>query len=219
MRNLFSFFLIAAASFGQGPAADPTIDTRGLPAWVSFIPKPAAEPWRMPTGEERLAQYARETYGGTPLLAAGMGAAVSFGLGRPEEWPQDFKHYAKRFGNNAAQHYIRSTAIHGLAAAMGEDNTYYRSKKEGFGARLGYAMGHAFMARNRGGRLRFSTSRFVGGVGTSKLSRVWVPPSWKNWDNVAVSYMMWSATEAGINVGREFLPDIVRALRGRPQKP
>jgi hypothetical protein len=219
MRILSFLFLIPGLACAQRAAADEAIDTSGLPGWVNFIPKPAAEPWRMPTGEERLALYARETFSGTPMLAAGMGAAVSFGLARPEEWPQDFKNYTKRFGNNAAQHFIRSTAMHGLAAVLREDNTYYRSKKTGFGGRLGYAVGHAFMARNRDGKLRFSTSRFVSGVGTSKLSRVWVPPSWKTWDNVAVSYGLWSTTEAGINVGREFLPDIVRALRGRKSKP
>jgi hypothetical protein len=211
--------LMPLAAFAQQPPADPTLDASGLPVWINFIPKPAPEPWRKPTGEERLALYARETFGATPLLAAGIGASVSFGMGSPEEWPQDFSGYSRRFGNNAAQHYIRSTAIHGIAAVLREDNTYYRSRKQGVGARIGYAVKHAFMARNSDGNLRFSTSRFVGGVGTSKLSRIWVPPSWKNWDNVVISYGLWSATEAGINVGKEFFPDIVRAFRGRNRKP
>lgn len=218
MRFSLALLLWPVALFAQA-VPDPTLDTSGLPLWVNFVPKPAPEPWRAPTGEERLVRYARETFSATPVLAAGIGASVSFGLGRPEEWPQDFKGYSRRFGNNAAQHYIRSTAIHGLAAVLREDNTYYRSRKQGAGARLGYAMGHAFLARNSSGNLRFSASRFVGGVGTSKLSRVWVPPSWKSWDNVAVSYALWSVTEAGINVGKEFFPDIVRALRGRKPKP
>lgn len=218
MRFLLLAMMPLAVS-GQTGSADPTLDTAGLPAWINFVPKPAPEPWRRPTGEERLAQYARDTFGVTPLLAAGIGASVSFGLGRPVEWPQDFHGYRRRFGNNAAQHYIRSTAMHGLAAALGEDNTYYRSQKQGAGARLGYALGHAFLARNGEGRLRFSASRFVAGAGVSKLSRTWVPPSWKGWDNVAVSYLLWSATEAGVNVGREFFPDLARALRGRKKKP
>ncbi|MCL4794820.1 MAG: hypothetical protein KJZ84_09660 [Bryobacteraceae bacterium] len=219
MRFLILLPLWTLATAAQPAPPDPTLDTSGLPVWVNFIPKPAPEPWRMPTGEERLVRYAKETFNGTPLLAAGMGSAVSFGLGTPEEWPQDFKHYTKRFANNAAQHYIRSTAIHGLAAVLREDNTYYRSNKAGTGERFGYAVKHAFMARNRDGDLRFSVSRFVGGVGTSKLSRIWVPPSWKNWENVAISYGLWSVTEAGVNVSKEFVPDIIRALRGRKPKP
>jgi hypothetical protein len=219
VRVLSIFVLMSATLAAQTTPADPTLDTKGLPAWVNFVPKPAPEPWRMPTGEERLVRYAKETYSGMPLLAAGMGAAVSYGIARPEEWPQDFGGYGKRFANNAAQHYIRSTAIHGLAAVLREDNTYYRSRKQGAGARLGYALGHTFLARNGDGRLRFSTSRFVGAVGTSKLSRTWVPPSWKTWDNVAVSYGMWSLTEAGMNVGREFLPDLIRVLKGRKPRP
>jgi hypothetical protein len=211
--------LMAAALGAQTAPADPTLDTKGLPAWVNFVPQPAPEPWRAPTGEERLVRYAKETFSGMPLMAAGMGAAVSYGMGEPEEWRRGFRGYGKRFANNAAQHYIRSTAIHGLAAVLGEDNTYYRSRKGSVGARLGYAVGHAFLARNGDGRLRFSASRFVGGVGTSKLSRTWVPPSWKTWDNVAVSYGLWSLTDAGMNVGREFLPDLIRAFRGRKPKP
>lgn len=216
MRTLFILTIVPCMLCAQDGAADPTLDTAGLPAWINFVPKPAAEPWRLPTGEERLVQYARETFSPVPMGAAGMGALISFGMGRPEEWPRNTEGYARRFGNNAAQHFVRSTAIHGMAAAFGEDNTYYRAQAgAGTGARLGHALSHTFLARNREGRKRWSASRFIGGVGTAKLSRVWVPPSWKGWENVVVSYAMWSATEAGVNVAREFFPDLVRALKQR----
>ena len=199
------------------PAPDPTLDATGVPAYVKAIPKPAPEPWRKITEKERFENYAYNGFGPTAILGSAVGAAFSQWLNSPEEWGQGWEAYGKRVGNSYAGSVIGNTIIYGTSMIFHDDNRYFRSQKGGWGARIGYVAISPLIARNDQGEKRFSTSSFLGGVGSAAIPRFWAPPSWQGFDNVTWAAVIWYGQRAGFNLARELYPDIVRYFKNKSQ--
>ena len=56
----------------------------------------------------------------------------------------------------------QNTIEYGVAAALGEDNTYYRCKCTGFWRRTGHAFASPLVARNNAGHKRPSIGYIIG---------------------------------------------------------
>jgi hypothetical protein len=107
---------------------------------------------------------------------------------------------------------IRQTITYGLSEALHEDNRYFKSKKQSFGGRLVYALESPAMAYKNGHR-RVSISSLTGIAGAAGISQAWAPQSWKGVDNAAANFGLTYAGTAGLNVAREFVPDLIKKLR------
>ena len=110
---------------------------------------------------------------------------------------------------------VSNTITFGVSALAHEDYRYYRSKADGFGARLGYVITSPYLARAGDGHQRLSAAQFMGSAGYAGIPLLWSPPSWQGWDNVAINYLIWYGTRSGVNLIREFYPSVVRHYRDK----
>jgi hypothetical protein len=195
------------------PAADPTLDTTGVPFYVRVLPRPAPEPWVKITPKQRFDYYASQTYSTFVILGSVSGAAISQGINSPKEWGQGWEAYGKRFASSWGAVIAGNTVQYGAAAAFHEDNRYFRSKSSGFKARLGHVIISPFVAVNDRGGTRFSTSGFLGLAATSTIPVAWSPPSWRTGGSISINAAIWYGTVAGVNLAREFFPDLVKKTK------
>jgi hypothetical protein len=164
------------------------------------------------SARERFHNYLMSTIGPFPVLAEAAGAGILQWNDSPHEWGQGAEGYGKRFGNNLAYNGVRQTITYGLSEALHEDNRYFASNRKGFG-RVGYALVSPATAKRRSGRRSISISSLAGMAGAAGISRTWSPSSWQGWDQAARSFGFTYAGAAGLNLFREFVPDIIHRLR------
>jgi hypothetical protein len=74
------------------------------------------------------------------------------------------------------------------------------------------------MARSNDGTQHISISEIGSIAGSAFISRLWQPPSTSSMADGATSFGIGMATNAGMNVLREFLPDITRHIFQHTEK-
>jgi len=203
------------ATWGQSADRAATVaplpQDRGIVASVADLLAPAE--YTPLTPKQRFHDYAMSVIGPVPIFSAAAGAGVSQGIDSPVEWGEGAGGYGRRFGNNLAYNAVRNTLTLGASVALHEDNRYFASQQRTFGRRLLHALASPAIAHKDGGKATVSVSSLFGIAGASTLSRTWVPGSWQGADNVGRSIGFTYAGMAGLNVAREFVPDIVRHFR------
>jgi hypothetical protein len=180
-----------------------------LPRVLSFLSPAENVPQ---TRAERFHDYLLATVGPFACVAEAAGAGIQQWRDSPHEWGQGGEGFGKRLGNNMAYNAIHQTITYGLSEALHEDNRYFKSKKQGFGGRLLYALESPAMAY-KNGRRTVSISSLSGIAGAAGISQAWAPHSWRGADNAAANFGLTYAGIAGLNVAREFVPDLIKKLR------
>jgi len=100
----------------------------------------------------------------------------------------------------------------GGESLLHEDNRYFQSGKQGVWARTKYALASSVLARHDNGKLGFSYSRLGSTAGSAFISRTWQPSTDNSPADGARSIGISMGANAGRNIIREFLPDLLRAL-------
>lgn len=165
------------------------------------------------TEKERFQQYMVNTVGPVPLLGEAAAAGLSQWMDHPEEWGQGWGAFGKRYASNLAYNAVRQTIAYGTASAFHEDSRYFPSLEQGFWPRTGHALISTFTARHPDGRQTFSFSSVTGVVGASAISSLWGPARCEGVGDIASNAGISFAATAGLNVVREFLPDILHKRR------
>ena len=171
-----------------------------------------AKPKRL-TEKERFQQYALDTAGPFPLFGEAVGAGLSQWMNSPKEWGQGWGAFGKRYASDLAYNAVRQTIAYGVSTVFHEDYRYFASVRQGFWPRAGHALVSTFTARHPDGRDTFSMSSVTGVAGASAISSIWGPSSTKGVENIAANAGISFAVTAGLNVAREFLPDILHKHR------
>ena len=167
------------------------------------------------TAEQRWQDYLTQAYGPGAILSEAASAGSGQLFDSPPEWGQGMSGYGKRLANDLAYNAVRNTLQHGTAALLHEDNRYFGSGKQNFWARVAFALESPVAAQHRDGHRGFSYSGATGIVGVSLISRAWSPPSWRGADDVAVSAALTYAGTAGVNLVKEFIPDVIRKIKSK----
>lgn len=201
--------------------SDPTLDSTGLPQYLKMLPQPKPEPWRKITEKDRFADYAYLSFSTASVASSMLGAVISQSLNSPKEWGQGWGPYGVRVASGYGTSFVGYTITYGTSALFRDDNRYFRSNKNTFGARLGRVFVSPYVAHNDAGQLRFSTSSFLGGVGGATIPLKWSPTSWQGWNNVGINYAIWYGGLVGVNFVREFYPSLVQYYKnkGRNARP
>jgi|SRR5882762_986332 len=193
---------LASASFAQqvnGYSTAATLSANALAASTAegFVPM---------TRSERAAHYVHALFGSEAFVLSAAHAGVSQLRNSPHEWDQGAEGFGRRYGNAYAQRIIGQSIENGLAFGLHEDNRYFRSGKHGIG-RLGYAITSTLLTRHDDGSRFISISGVGGAAGSAFISRAWQPHSISSMGNGARSFGIGMGVRAGLNIGREFLPN------------
>ncbi len=191
---------LQSGAFAQSPAPAVAATTSQAASGVnSYTPM---------TQGQQFHHFARSTFSFEAVVRAAAGAAILQALNTPSEWGQGGVGYARRFGNDYAQHIGRQVIIYGMSDLLGEDNRYFASGLAGMMPRMRYAIASTFLARKSDGHRRISYSRIAGVVAVGFISREWEPSSTDHVHNALLSIATVFGSEAGFNVAREFLPKL-----------
>ena len=213
---LFLALNLALAAFGQSSNTAARVEpeeVRSQGVWNRVLlwiePAPSAEAGR----PERVSEFLMSTVGPIPLFGEAAGAGIGQWANWPKEWGQGWGAFGKRFGSNLAYNGIRQTVTYGGSLALGEDTRYFASRDSGWWPRTRHALVSTFTARHSDGKDSFSYSATGGVIAASALSSIWGPASWKGPGNIAENAGISFASTAGVNLVREFLPDILHRPR------
>ena len=194
---------LASASFAQQVNTDGTAATL---SGANALMASKAENFVPMTRSARAAHYVHELFGSEAFVLSAARAGVGQLRNTPHEWGQGAEGFGRRYGSGYAQRIIGQTIENGLAFGLHEDNRYFRSEKHGLG-RLGYAIASVLLTRHDDGSRFISISGIGGAAGSAFISRAWQPRSISSMGNGARSFGIGMGVRAGLNIGREFLPN------------
>lgn len=187
--------------------------------WVGCAGVVAAQVQPAPERPEplkpRLHRLLWSVIGPVPLTAEALSAGIGQSLDSPHEWGQGAAGFARRFGNNMAYNGVRQTLTFGLASALHEDTRYLPSTRHGVMPRAAHAVASVFSTEDYDGDNVFYAANILGIIGASAISQAWAPPSWRDTATVSRKLTFSLLGAMGLNLAREFLPDLTR-LRHRP---
>ena len=164
------------------------------------------------TPGQRAKFYARGLLGPIMLLTAATSAGFTQAMDVPTDWGQGSEGYAHRFGNYLAKQATQRTLRLTGELALHEDNRYFTSGEHGIARRIAYALKSSVTARASDGTQHLSISEIGSIAGASFLSRTWQPSTNNSAGDGAVSFGIGMGVNAGLNVMREFLPDLTRHI-------
>jgi hypothetical protein len=160
------------------------------------------------TQRDRFNHYVSTTYGLPTLIAQPFQAAFTQATDVVPEWGKGASGYGKQLGLTVLNLVAQNTIEYGAAAAIGEDNAYYRCKCTGLLPRAGHALVTPLTARNREGHRRFSFSRLLGAYGGGMLN-VPVLPSRYNYKGDGLRQGNWNyGLNFPVALFREFWPEL-----------
>ncbi len=162
------------------------------------------------TAKEKARFYARGLFSPVMILTASASAGIAQAENNPKAWGQGGEGFGDRFANYFAKQAVQRTLRLGFEDLLHEDNRYYASGEHGIGRRIGYALKSSIMARSDDGTQHISMSEVGSIAGAAFISRLWQPSSNRSAGDGAVSFGISMASNAGMDVFREFLPDVTR---------
>lgn len=179
---------------------------------VNATPAPQPPGWHELSIPQKMRQDSKHLFEPTNLIYAAIGAAVDQARDRPSQWGQGWGIYGGRYASHIGQFVIQRSIMSPVQALDGEDTRYYHSKRSSYGGRLGDAFFHTIWRPDHYGGHMPAYSEFIGDYGAAAVSRMWWPRNYRNGSSIFVAGSDTILIDAGINVLREFSPDIKRWL-------
>lgn len=144
-------------------------------------------------------------------LAAGSG--IDQARNSPREWGQDADAFGIRVASHFGQHFIKEQLLFAVEALDHENPVRIHSTRAGFKNRLIDAVKYTFIVRNDNGEMMFSYSRLIADYGAGFISRTWYPQRLHSFGSGLQAGTTSLALDVGMNVLREFWPDLKRLIR------
>jgi hypothetical protein len=173
----------------------------------------SAESARPMTSGEKFELFAVNTVSPFQLLASAATAGIDQAADRYPSWGQGGEGFGKRFAaayGDAATSNFFGTFL--FPSVLRQDPRYFRKETGGFGSRLGYALTRVLVTRTDSGRSSPNASLWLGASASGALSNVYYPRDQQTGAHTAERIGINLGTTAGLNVAREFWPDISRKL-------
>lgn len=225
--------VFCAAAFAQSTSIHaPTVELVGEPATDSAIeltiepvvsklldtPQQQLQPgdfgFAPLRGQERVTLFFKG-YLASPVsyLAMATSAGAGFIAGEPEGWGRTFRGYGQRAGTEFV-YYTAEEAVHDVGdAALGLDPRYFPCHCTGLWHRSRNALAMTLLAYDGNGKLHLDLPRFVGNYGTSMLVTTWYPAAYSPFAQGIKMGHVEVGLDAGVNLLREFSPEIKQFLR------
>jgi hypothetical protein len=169
-------------------------------------PPPANGPYHLPTGRQRLVDWAKNVCG--PFALAGDATSAGWEqwvVEEPPEWSGGGRGFARRFGVAAATTALTETSFSLFSALAREDPHYDRSARAGLRPRLAHAVKMTFCARRPDGREAFSVVKTVSPFVGPMITRTTLYPDRYGPGDGALSGAYALLMNLGWNVAYEFV--------------
>jgi hypothetical protein len=166
--------------------------------------------WRSLTVRQKLNYDARHLFDVENLVFAGIGAAFDQARDRPSEWGQGGGAFAERYASHVGQYIVQRSIMFPVQAIDHEDTRYFRSTRTSIQGRIGDAFLHTVWRHDDDGGMMPAFSEFLGDYGAAAVSRMWWPAHYHTGSAIFIAGSNTILIDAGINVFREFKPEIKR---------
>jgi hypothetical protein len=178
-------------------------------------PKPATHPEK--SDHFNSARYVKHTFGPKATIMAGAGAAVNQANDTPHEWGQGAAGFGRRLASAFGKHLVHKAIQYPIARLRHEEFGYHPSGKQGFGPRLKYALvGTVMTHKTTTGDRTVAAGQISGAIGSGLVSRLWQPTSVSSVASGFASGGITLGVDAGLNVVKEFWPNIRHPRRHSP---
>jgi hypothetical protein len=163
----------------------------------------------MPAEHPEQDTYVKRTFGKNALIQTGVGAGILEANNSPHEWGRGIAGAGKRVGSVFGKHVIKGAIQTTVAKVRHEQLGYTPSGKKGFGPRVKYALLSTVVTRKTTtGKKTVASGRISGAFGAGFISRLWMPARLHTVSSGISSSGISLGVDAGMNVTREFWPEI-----------
>ena len=167
-------------------------------------PMSSSEKWRLGTAE---------SFDPFTFLVAGALAGVGQADRTFPSWGQGSKGFSKRYGAALADQISRDYFTEAIfPVLLHDDPRYFRMEHGSFLRRMGYALGRIAVTRTDAGSSRLNYSEFLGSAAAAGLANVYIPSDDRTVGNTVEKFGTQVATDALLNVLKEFWPDVKSKL-------
>lgn len=201
-----------AAAITQSPNSDEPNQVEASLFSSLFMAGKTQDKFKPMTAKERLAVYAKDLFSPFHILMAGASAGITQLQDSPKAWGLGAQGYGLRFANYYGEATISSMLQMAGEDILHEDNLYYGSGEHGVWKRMKYAIASSVLARGNDGTQHFSVSQVGSTAASAFISRIWQPRSNDSAGDGAVNFGLNMASNAGVNVVREFLPGVTHHI-------
>jgi hypothetical protein len=164
--------------------------------------------------KDKFALFLQDTLDPVSFLEAGFDGALDQAANNDPTFGQGAVGYGKRFGAQfAGQVTFRFFTEFAYPTIFSEDPRYYRLGHGSAGKRFFHAGEHAFVAHRDNGKRMFHFSEWLGTVSAVALNNTYHPGSQRGFGPTMRQASYSFAGDIGIDVIREFWPEIARKLR------
>ncbi len=183
--------------------------------YVHSVPRTPAD-YKAITAEGRFFWFVRSTVGMKSLTAGIISAGYGTAVDKPQEygthWEGFFQRYGMRLTGISTGNAIEAT----LGSVWGEDPRYFHTVHAPFGERVKNVIDLTFRAYQRDGERHPAYARYVAVFGNNFLSNTWREPSENDWQHAMERSGEGFAGRAISNAVSEFVPEVWRRVRKRP---
>jgi hypothetical protein len=203
-RTLAIALAVSGLTFAQPPDT-----TTPAPQTDSVSGKQPAG-WQRMSVEDKLRYDARHLFDIENLVFAGIGAGFDQARDRPSEWGEGGGAFAERYASHVGQYLIQRSIMFPVQAIDHEDARYFRSQRTSIKGRVGDAFLHTVWRHSDDGGMMPAYSEIFGDYGAAAISRLWWPERFHHGSAIFVAGSDTLLIDAGINIFREFTPDLRR---------
>ena len=133
--------------------------------------------------------------------------------GLDEEWGTGAAGYGRRLGSRYVGHFAGSTVRYGIGVLRREDPRFYKSGKQGFWARTGFAVSRSFITKMDDGSSSAAIGKLAGTISSNIVQTHMRPYGHDPMKNAFINSGVGLTSDMGKNVVREFWPDIKRLFK------
>ena len=202
-RILVAVLLGGGLLAAQPPAAD---DSPARTATAG----PKSAKWLRMTVKEKLEYDGKHFFDPENVAFAGIGAAFDQAREKPSEWGEGWGSFGERYASHLGQYAIQRSIMFPVQAIDHEDTRYFRSTRTSYKGRIGDAVLHTVWRHSDEGGMMPAYSEFFGDYGAATLARQWWPKPYRSGSSIFIAGSDTILIDAGINVFREFKPDLKR---------
>lgn len=203
---------VGAATITPAPAVDDTNAVEKSLFSSLFMAGKTQDQFKPLNAKERAKVYAKDLLSPFHFFLAGVSAGLTQLQDSPKEWGLGAQGYGIRFANYYGNATIANVLQMTGEDLLHEDNLYYGSGEHGIWKRVKYAVASSVLARSNDGTQHLSISQIGSTAAASFISRIWQPRSSDSAGDGAVNFGVNIASNAGVNVVREFLPGITNRI-------